>query len=95
MYGISITFHQFFLTLKIFYIKIKKFSIKSWTRRTYIYVANTFFFDLRYLPIGQKCFSLLGKITQAKEFKRKKFLKTLLDVDGEPFCLSLGSSGKT
>ena len=43
MYGISITFHQFFLTLKIFYIKIKKFSIKSWTRRTYIYVANTSF----------------------------------------------------
>ena len=54
------------------------------------------FFDLSYLPIGQKCFSLLGKITQAKEFKRKKeFLKTLLDVDEGPFCLSLGSSGKT
>ena len=35
-------------------------------------------------------------LTQAKEFKRKKeFLKTLLDVAGGPFCLSLGSSGKT
>ena len=74
MYGISVTFHQFFLTLKICYVKTKKFSIKSWTRWTYIYVANT----------------------QAKEFKRKKeFLKTLLDVAGGPFCLSLGSSGKT
>ena len=29
-------------------------------------------------------------LTQAKEFKRKKeFLKTLLDVAGGPFCLSL------
>ena len=43
MYGISVTFHQIFLTLKICYVKTKKFSIKSWTRWTYIYVANTSF----------------------------------------------------
>ena len=30
------------------------------------------FFDSHYLPIGQKCFSLLAKVTQAKELKRKK-----------------------
>ena len=87
MYGISITFHQFFLTLFL-YQKLNSTNIHLCDKHI--------FFDLRYLPIGQKCFSLLRKITQAKEFKRKKtFLKTLLDVDGEPFCLSLGSSGKT
>ena len=46
----------------------------------YTFMWQTHLFDLPYLPISQKCFSLLGNITQTKELKKKEFLKTLLDV---------------
>ena len=51
----------------------------------YTFMWQTHLFDLPYLPIGQKCFSLLGNITQANKLKKKEFLKILLDVMEDHF----------
>ena len=39
----------------------------------YTFMWQTHLFDLPYLPIGQKCFSLLGNITQTNKLKKKNF----------------------